>query len=285
MAGFFCVENLIFQCISTINIIYTYLYVSANQPHDGQRNMVWKSWCSVRGASTPSAFFLVLCLLFSSILQNGCTTTPRRYAKVPRSPVVEPLALPAPPPPAQTARQLPPADPPCDPPQVDEDIDPGLPVTAPLTSPKIVIKKAQKKLLLYSEEKLIRTYPIKLGLNPVGDKIRQGDKRTPEGSYYICIKNPKSKYHLSLGLSYPGIEDAERGLEQKLITEKDYNRIIERITRKSIPPWDTPLGGEIFIHGGAETWAWTYGCVALNNKDIEELFKVIAVGTEVVIQQ
>jgi murein L,D-transpeptidase YafK len=182
---------------------------------------------------------------------------------------------------------------PCDPPNAEpqeamntaEDIDPGLPVTAPLKAAKIVIKKAQKKLFLYSEEKLLRTYPVKLGLNPVGDKIRQGDKRTPEGSYYICMKNPRSKYYLSLGLSYPGIEDAERGLEQKLITKGDRDRIIERIAKKSIPPWDTPLGGEIFIHGGGETWDWTYGCVALRNKDIEELFKVITVGTEVVIQQ
>ena len=57
------------------------------------------------------------------------------------------------------------------------------------------------------------------------------------------------------------------------------------IAKKSIPPWNTPLGGEIFIHGGGETWDWTYGCVALRNKDIEELFKVVAVGTEVVIRQ
>jgi len=215
------------------------------------------------GSSTPPAFLFVLLILSFTLLHSGCATTN--------------------PPPPQTA-QLPPADIPCGP-QNDEDIDPGLPVTAPLKAPKIVIKKAQKKLFLYSEEKLLRTYPVKLGFNPVGDKIRQGDKRTPEGSYYICMKNPRSKYYLSLGLSYPSIEDAERGLAQKLITKNDHDRIIERISKKSIPPWDTPLGGEIFIHGGGETWDWTYGCVALCNKDIEELFKVVALGTEVVIQQ
>lgn len=212
------------------------------------------------GPSTPPVFLFLLLLLFFPFLYSGCATNP----------------------PAQIA-QLPPESP-CGP-QEDEDLDPGLPVTAPLKAPKIVIKKAKKKLLLYSEEKLLRTYPVKLGFNPVGDKVRQGDKRTPEGSYYICMKNPRSKYYLSLGLSYPGIEDAERGLEQKLITKSDHDRIIERISKKSIPPWDTPLGGEIFIHGGGETWDWTYGCVALRNKDIEELFKVIALGTEVVIQQ
>jgi murein L,D-transpeptidase YafK len=212
------------------------------------------------GPTTPPAFLFLLLLLFFSLLHSGCATNP----------------------PAQIAQV--PTEPPCGP-REEEDLDPGLPVTAPLKAPKIVIKKAKKKLLLYSEEKLLRTYPVKLGFNPVGDKVRQGDKRTPEGSYYICMKNPRSKYYLSLGLSYPSIEDAERGLEQKLITKNDRDRIIERISKKSIPPWDTPLGGEIFIHGGGETWDWTYGCVALRNKDIEELFKVIALGTEVIIQQ
>jgi murein L,D-transpeptidase YafK len=223
--------------------------------------MTWKSRLSIPGPSTPPSFFFVLLILFFTFLHSGCATNHS----------------------SQTA-QIPQTEPPCGP-QEDEDIDPGLPVTSPLKAPKIVIKKAKKKLLLYSEEKLLRTYPVKLGFNPVGDKIRQGDKRTPEGSYYICMKNPRSKYHLSLGLSYPSIEDAARGLEQKLITKNDHDRIIEKISKKSIPPWDTPLGGEIFIHGGGETWDWTYGCVALRNQDIEELFKVVTVGTQVVIQQ
>ncbi|HEX9714955.1 MAG TPA: L,D-transpeptidase [Desulfurivibrionaceae bacterium] len=222
--------------------------------------MIWKPRFPIMGPTTPPAFLFLLLLLFFSLLHSGCATNP----------------------PAQIAQV--PTEPPCGP-REEEDLDPGLPVTAPLKAPKIVIKKAKKKLLLYSEEKLLRTYPVKLGFNPVGDKVRQGDKRTPEGSYYICMKNPRSKYYLSLGLSYPSIEDAERGLEQKLITKNDRDRIIERISKKSIPPWDTPLGGEIFIHGGGETWDWTYGCVALRNKDIEELFKVIALGTEVIIQQ
>ena len=217
------------------------------------------------GASTPPAFLFVLLILFFTFLHSGCATNPA----------------------SQTA-QFSTMDTPCNPQNDEQDadeLDPGLPVTAPLKSPKIVIQKAKKKLFLYSEEKLLRTYPIKLGFNPVGEKVRQGDKRTPEGSYYVCMKNPRSKYYLSLGLSYPSIEDAERGLQQKLITKGDHDRIIERISKKSTPPWDTPLGGEIFIHGGGETWDWTYGCVAMCNKDIEELFKVVALGTQVVIQQ
>ncbi|MBU2537068.1 MAG: L,D-transpeptidase [Proteobacteria bacterium] len=235
----------------------------ANQHYDGLHTMILKSRRSILGALPHPAFLFVLICLAFILLHSGCTTkTPPQIAQLP-----------------------PTTTPPCAPPQKDEDADPGLPVPSPLKDPKIVIKKAKKKLFLYSEEKLLRTYPVKLGLNPVGDKLQQGDKRTPEGSYYVCIKNPRSKYYLSLGLSYPSIEDAERGLEQKLISKGDRDRIIDRISKKSIPPWDTPLGGEIFIHGGGETWDWTYGCVAMHNKDIEELYKVITVGTEVVIQQ
>lgn len=223
--------------------------------------MIWKPRLSVLGPSTPHALLFLLLILPFALLHSGCATNP----------------------PPQTA-QFPQTDTSCDP-QDDEDLDPGLPVSAPLKAPKIVIKKAKKKLLLYSEEKLLRTYPVKIGFNPVGDKISKGDKRTPEGQYYICMKNPRSKYHLSLGLSYPGIQDAERALDQKLISKNDHDRIIERISKKSIPPWDTPLGGEIFIHGGGENWDWTYGCVMLRNKDIEELFKVVALGTQVIIQQ
>ena len=227
--------------------------------------MIWKSRLSILEPSPMPAFFFMLLTLFFTLLLSG-------YA-------------------AKTSAQTDPPptmDTPCDQQndeQKIENLDPALPVTAPLKAPKIVIQKTTKTLFLYSEEKLLRTYPIKLGFNPVGEKALRGDKRTPEGSYYICMKNSRSKYHLSLGLSYPSIEDAERGLEQKLITKGDHDRIIDRISKKSIPPWDTPLGGEIFIHGGGETWDWTYGCVALRNKDIEELFKVVALGTQVVIQQ
>lgn len=235
--------------------------------------MIWKSQPTGTGSSPPAFLFLLL-VFFFPFLHSGCATTPR-YVTI--------TSPPPPSPPPQTAR-IPQVEP-LGAPRDYDDFDPGLPVIAPLKDPKIVINKAKKKLFLYSEEKLLRAYPVKLGFDPVGDKVRQGDKRTPEGSYYICMKNPRSKYHLSLGLSYPGIEDAERGLEQKLISKKDYDRIIKKISQKAIPPWDTPLGGEIFIHGGGETWDWTYGCVALRNQDIEELFRVVSIGTEVVIQQ
>ena len=169
-------------------------------------------------------------------------------------------------------------------PTVSEDI-PDTPLDHPLSEAKIVIHKLERKLYLYSEGKLLREYPIKLGKNSVDDKVRQGDLCTPEGSFYICTKNPRSQYHLSLGLSYPNIEDAKRGLESHLINKKQYDAIVRRNAAKGIPPWDTQLGGEIFIHGEADIWDWTYGCVALYNADIDELFKVVPVGTKVVIQK
>lgn len=88
----------------------------------------------------------------------------------------------------------------------------------PLADPRIVVMKGQRKLELYSAGVLVRTYKIGLGLNPVPDKQREGDRATPEGEFYIFTKNPRSTFHLSLGVSYPNIEDAARGLRDGLVT-------------------------------------------------------------------
>src|SRR5262245_29592484 len=69
-----------------------------------------------------------------------------------------------------------------------------------LESPRIVVRKSERKLLLFSGNKLVRTYRIGLGLSPVGDKVRQGDRRTPEGDFYVFTKNDKSAFYLSLGV-------------------------------------------------------------------------------------
>ena len=74
-------------------------------------------------------------------------------------------------------------------------------LSASLHQPKIVVEKSARKLLLYSGDKLVRTYRVGLGLSPVGDKVREGDWRTPEGDFYIFTKNSKSAFYLSLGLS------------------------------------------------------------------------------------
>ena len=92
------------------------------------------------------------------------------------------------------------------------------PLKLPLASPTIVVKKSRRQLLLFSKGKLVRTYRVGLGLSPVGDKVRAGDRRTPEGEFYIFTKNNKSAFYLSLGLSYPNAAHAERGLRDGLIT-------------------------------------------------------------------
>jgi murein L,D-transpeptidase YafK len=143
------------------------------------------------------------------------------------------------------------------------------------------VKKAERKLLLYSDDKLVRTYRIGLGLSPVGDKVRQGDRRTPEGDFYIFTKNDKSAFYLSLGISYPNAAHAERGLRDGLITKAQYDSIRRALKAKQTPPQNTGLGGDIYIHGNGAGSDWTWGCVALEDRDVRELFRVIPVGTPV----
>jgi lipoprotein-anchoring transpeptidase ErfK/SrfK len=158
------------------------------------------------------------------------------------------------------------------------------PLKLPLVNPRIVISKSKRQLLLYASGAVVRTYKIALGTNPVDDKVRQGDRATPEGDFYICVKNARSNFYLSLGLSYPNAEDAERGLRDKLITRAQRDAIVRAIQNKRRPPWDTALGGEIFIHGGGTEGDWTWGCVALSNPDIKELFDALPMGTSVRIE-
>ena len=159
------------------------------------------------------------------------------------------------------------------------------PLNLPLVSPRIVVKKADRKLLLYSGDKLVRTYHVGLGLSPVGDKVREGDRRTPEGDFYIFIKNDKSAFYLSLGVSYPNRAHAERGLRDGLITKAQYDSIIRALNAKQAPPQNTKLGGDIYIHGNGASRDWTWGCVALENDDVRELFNAVPVGTPVRIQR
>lgn len=158
------------------------------------------------------------------------------------------------------------------------------PVVLPLVKPRVLVKKARRELLLYSNDKLIRTYHIGLGLSPLGDKVRAGDRRTPEGNFYIFTKNDKSAFYLSLGLSYPNIAHAERGLRDGLISRSQYETIVRAVKAGKAPPQNTRLGGDIYIHGNGAQSDWTWGCVALENDDIRELFAALSLGTPVVIE-
>jgi murein L,D-transpeptidase YafK len=139
-------------------------------------------------------------------------------------------------------------------------------------------------MFVYSDGKLVRTYRVGLGLSPVGDKVRSGDHRTPEGDFYIFTRNDKSQFYLSLGVSYPNEVHAERGLRDGLITKAQYNSIMRALKAKQTPLQNTRLGGTIYIHGNGAGSDWTWGCVALEDSDVRELFNAIPVGTPVRIE-
>ena len=154
----------------------------------------------------------------------------------------------------------------------------------PLKNPRIVVMKGKRRMELHADGSIVRTYLIGLGLNPVPDKIRQGDRATPEGEFYVFTKNNKSAFYLSLGISYPNVEDAERGLRDGLVSRAQHDAIVRAIRRKATPPQNTKLGGDIYIHGNGAKSDWTWGCVALENEDMRELFDAVTVGTPVTIK-
>lgn len=153
-----------------------------------------------------------------------------------------------------------------------------------MQNPRIVIKKADRKLQVFDGDKLVKTYRIGLGFTPNGDKEKEGDGKTPEGEFYIFTKNDQSKFYLSLGVSYPSIDDAERGLKEKLISESERDQIVEAIKNKTMPLQNTKLGGEIYIHGSGSKTDWTWGCAALEDAEMKELFDAIPIGTSVKIE-
>jgi murein L,D-transpeptidase YafK len=152
-----------------------------------------------------------------------------------------------------------------------------------LKEPRLVISKSKRTLTVFDGDKMIRSYKMVLGFDPNGDKETEGDGRTPEGNFYVFTKNPESRFHLSLGVSYPGREDAERGLKNGLISQTEHDEILAAIAEQRMPLQKTKLGGEIYIHGGGTLSDWTDGCVALDNAEMTELFEAIPVGAKVTI--
>jgi hypothetical protein len=166
----------------------------------------------------------------------------------------------------------------------------------------LLVNKAQRRLELWVGRKMIKAYRIQLGWNPHGPKLRQGDRRTPEGRYVICDHRP-SKYYLALWLAYPNLADARRGLASGLIGPEEYRAIARGLAGRACPPQTTRLGGDIVIHGEfperslppgsrggdvnpaavREFEDWTDGCVALFNRDLRELYNLVSDGAEVLI--
>ncbi len=132
----------------------------------------------------------------------------------------------------------------------------------PITS--IQVHKEDRKMYLVSDGKIAAAYDIALGTNPIGHKQFEGDGKTPEGAYRISHKNPDSSYHLSLGISYP--DNVDREYAAKL---------------------GKPPGGDIFIHGGPrgkiKNKDWTVGCIAVTDKEIEEIYAMVSENTPIYI--
>jgi murein L,D-transpeptidase YafK len=154
---------------------------------------------------------------------------------------------------------------------------------------RILIDTAARELRLFDGERLERTYPVALGRNSAADKSVEGDEATPAGEFYVCAKNPRSKFFLSLCLSYPNAEDAARGLAARLIGAGEYAQILAALRERKMPPQHTRLGGEIYIHGQpshprpGSPKDWTRGCIALDNVAMQELYERIDLGTPVSI--
>ena len=126
----------------------------------------------------------------------------------------------------------------------------------------IEVHKADRRMYLVHGSEVLKTYKIRLGGNPIGPKQFEGDMKTPEGAYLVTHRNPNSAYHLSLGISYPNQADRDFAKSQ-----------------------NKRPGGDIFIHGGPKEWFagrdWTAGCIAVKDREMEEIFAMVNPGAQI----
>ena len=148
---------------------------------------------------------------------------------------------------------------------------------------KIVIHKKERTLALTDGGAPVFACRIALGRAPEGPKQREGDGRTPEGSYFICLVKEAGKYGRSLGISYPGPADAQAAFREGRIDRRTLDNICAAHNENRRPPWGSPMGGEVYIHEGGSSSDWTQGCIALDEKDMDALFLHHAQVDEVLI--
>lgn len=156
----------------------------------------------------------------------------------------------------------------------------------------VLVEKSSSKLTVFYEGTPTKSFVCVSGVNPQGDKQKQGDNRTPEGQFFITEKERLQDHpYLGrkwLGLSYPTPVHAQKGIDNNLISVSEYNAILTANQQKSLPPQNTALGGWIGIHGGREDLTkdkvnWTEGCLALQDSDLETLYNMVEYGTPVII--
>ncbi|WP_425092395.1 L,D-transpeptidase family protein [Tropicimonas sp. S265A] len=128
---------------------------------------------------------------------------------------------------------------------------------------RIVVMKSDRRMYLLNNKNILRGFDIELGFAPVGHKQVEGDGKTPEGRYFIDRRNPNSSFHLSLGISYPNARDIE----------------VARQLGQS-------PGGDIFIHGETTgprrgTENWTAGCIAVTDREMEDIYAMVRNGTPI----
>jgi murein L,D-transpeptidase YafK len=148
---------------------------------------------------------------------------------------------------------------------------------------KIEVKKGGQTLEILNE--------IAIGRGGAGIKNHRGDNITPFGNYRIGWVGEKSSFRKFFGLTYPSVQDAEKALHKGSIDRLTYDRIITAHMFHQIPPQNTPLGGQIGIHGLGradarvhKTFDWTHGCIALTNTQIDHLSQLVDTGTVVKIK-
>ncbi|MGQ0565056.1 MAG: L,D-transpeptidase family protein [Gemmobacter sp.] len=130
----------------------------------------------------------------------------------------------------------------------------------------VMVDKSDRRMWLFNDDRVLKTYDVDLGRTPAGHKQFEGDGKTPEGRYTIDRRNPNSRYHLSIGVSYPNEADTAFAQAQ-----------------------GKSPGGEIFIHGrsdyrGGNKGDWTEGCIAVTDREIEAIYAMVKDGTPIIIQ-
>ncbi|SFZ98168.1 ErfK/YbiS/YcfS/YnhG family protein [hydrothermal vent metagenome] len=138
---------------------------------------------------------------------------------------------------------------------------------------KIVVIKKKRRMYLYKGGKVVASYPVSLGKNPVGQKVQKGDNRTPEGQFWIHRKLCSPKYYRSLCISYPRPQDVARAEAKGLNPGGD-------ITIHAQPKWNANGNGDKYTLGKN----WTQGCVAITNSDMNKLWYAVREGVPVTIK-
>lgn len=159
---------------------------------------------------------------------------------------------------------------------------------------KIVVRRMKYTLDLYSDTVLVKTYKAVFGRNNSDIKESAKDFATPRGHYKICRITSNTKYYKCFRLNYPNETDAAEAFKKKIISKKEYLKIIHSLDENGCPPQTTYLGGRIGIHGIGKydfifknlpfVFNWTNGSIALSNEDIDELSRVVKIGTPVIIK-